>query len=68
VNIEFKRIWKWSWHKLESCPGISLGRLMETTEYLNHNSQSTGQNLKMGPPTYEAEVLPTQLTFYLDYE
>jgi hypothetical protein len=49
-----------SWPDLWYYPGICLERMRKTTENLSQDSQSPGQDLKMGPTKYEAGLLTTR--------
>jgi hypothetical protein len=50
---------KWSWANLGYYPRICLEGLRKTTKSCQ-DSQSLDQDLNLGPPKYEAEVLTTQ--------
>jgi hypothetical protein len=54
---------KQSWHNLRYYPGICLEGLRKAMETLSQDSHSPGEDLNLGPPEYEANVLTTRLKY-----
>jgi hypothetical protein len=50
---------KQSWPNLRYYPGICLAGPRKSTKNLSQDSWSLGQDLNLGPPEYEAQVLTT---------